>query len=355
MFERYTEKARRIIFFGRYEASQFGSKYIEPEHLLLGLLREDKSLAHHFLKTPAAIESIRDQIAARALAGPAGSTSVDLPLSHESKRILAYAAEEAARLKHRHIGPEHLLLGILRQSNCLAAIMLAERQVGIEAARAFAAESQSDSGRAFVEFRAKPAEPPSLLLTFLSEREKAGDITVATNAIVAGQSADIVLYEGIGAATDGDPLTAAEAAAPSSPAQEIAALRARIRIAVKGMENAIANHEFETARVYCVEERQLRENLKQLREGVSEAVADESCAASAPFLCILLADDESLSTLRARIEALFAGGVAHVWLLDQAGKRVYTATTGDGLREVTGDILRVAHPSVEIEWKPMFG
>ena len=49
MFERYTEKARRTIFFGRFEASAFGSPYIETEHLLLGLLREDKALAHRLL------------------------------------------------------------------------------------------------------------------------------------------------------------------------------------------------------------------------------------------------------------------------------------------------------------------
>ena len=58
MFERYTEKARRVIFFARYEASQFGSPYIETEHLLLGLLREDKALANRFLRSHAAIESI---------------------------------------------------------------------------------------------------------------------------------------------------------------------------------------------------------------------------------------------------------------------------------------------------------
>ena len=62
MFERYTEKARRVIFFARYEASQFGSPYIETEHLLLGLLREDKALANRFLRSHAAIESIRKQI-----------------------------------------------------------------------------------------------------------------------------------------------------------------------------------------------------------------------------------------------------------------------------------------------------
>ena len=62
MFERYTEKARRVIFFARYEASQFGSPYIETEHLLLGLLREDKTLANRFLRSHAAVDSIRKQI-----------------------------------------------------------------------------------------------------------------------------------------------------------------------------------------------------------------------------------------------------------------------------------------------------
>ena len=62
MFERYTEKARRVIFFARYEASQFGSPYIETEHLLLGLLREDKALTNRFLRSHASVESIRKQI-----------------------------------------------------------------------------------------------------------------------------------------------------------------------------------------------------------------------------------------------------------------------------------------------------
>src|SRR5258708_10045201 len=62
MFERYTEKARRVIFFARYEASQFGSPYINSEHLLLGLLREDKSLTNRFLRSLSAVESIPQQI-----------------------------------------------------------------------------------------------------------------------------------------------------------------------------------------------------------------------------------------------------------------------------------------------------
>ena len=89
MFERYTEKARRVIFFARYEASQFGSPYIETEHLLLGLLREDKALANRFLRSHAAVDSIRKQIEGHATIREKVSTSVDLPLSHECKRSVS--------------------------------------------------------------------------------------------------------------------------------------------------------------------------------------------------------------------------------------------------------------------------
>ncbi len=89
MFERYTEKARRVIFFARYEASQFGAPDIESEHLLLGILREDKALTNRFLRSEVA--SIRDQVESQTTTREKTSTSVDLPLSTESKRVLAYA------------------------------------------------------------------------------------------------------------------------------------------------------------------------------------------------------------------------------------------------------------------------
>jgi ATP-dependent Clp protease ATP-binding subunit ClpC len=106
MFEHYTEKARRTIFFGRYEASEFGSAYIETEHLLLGLLREDKALANRFLRSRADVDSIRKQIERHTVPGEKVPTSVDLPLSLGCKRVLTYGAEEAERLNHKHIGTE---------------------------------------------------------------------------------------------------------------------------------------------------------------------------------------------------------------------------------------------------------
>jgi ATP-dependent Clp protease ATP-binding subunit ClpC len=144
MFEKYTEKARRVIFFARYEASQFGSSYIETEHLLLGLLREDKALTNRFLRAHASIESIRKQIEARTTIREKVSTSVDLPLSQECKRVLAYAQEEAERLSNKHIGTEHLLMGLLREEKSFAAEILHERGLRLSALREDLSRAQSE-------------------------------------------------------------------------------------------------------------------------------------------------------------------------------------------------------------------
>jgi len=153
MFERYTEKARRVIFFARYEASQYGSPYIETEHLLLGLLREDKGLLR--LLPAGAHESIRNQVDASAPTRKGFNTSVDLPLSNESKRVLAYAAEEAERLAHHHIGTEHLLLALFREKRFLAAELLRQRGLVLEKLR--------------VEIAKQPV-PPTLPLRSSSDR-----------------------------------------------------------------------------------------------------------------------------------------------------------------------------------------
>ncbi|HMF56660.1 MAG TPA: Clp protease N-terminal domain-containing protein, partial [Pyrinomonadaceae bacterium] len=136
MFERYTEKARRVIFFARYEASQFGAPAIEPEHLLLGLMREDKTLTSRFFpRAQVTIEAIRKEIEGRTLLREKISTSVELPLAPETKRVLAYAHEESDRLQHRHIGTEHLLLGLLREERSMAAEILYERGLRINSVR----------------------------------------------------------------------------------------------------------------------------------------------------------------------------------------------------------------------------
>src|ERR1700728_2994877 len=79
MFQKYTEKARKAIFFARYEASQFGSEHIGTEHLLLGIFREDRALALRLLKVPEKLHSIRENIEKELPRREKISTSVDLP------------------------------------------------------------------------------------------------------------------------------------------------------------------------------------------------------------------------------------------------------------------------------------
>jgi ATP-dependent Clp protease ATP-binding subunit ClpC len=125
MFERYTERARRVLFFSRYEASQFGSASIESEHLLLGLLRENSGPGAHLLEGLPP-DQLRLEIEGRIARRGRVDTSVDIPFSAEMKRALNYAMQEADRLGDPHIGTEHLLLGVLLTKTSLAASILLE-------------------------------------------------------------------------------------------------------------------------------------------------------------------------------------------------------------------------------------
>jgi uncharacterized protein YbbC (DUF1343 family) len=138
MFERYTEKARRVIFFARYEASLAATEAIEPQHLLLGVAREENSLLAQFLPNgKGSVEAMRARIeqhlpAKERIPTP---TSVELPLAPELKRVLHYAHEESDRLQDRHIGCEHLLLGLMREESSIAAHVLHELGVRLDAVR----------------------------------------------------------------------------------------------------------------------------------------------------------------------------------------------------------------------------
>lgn len=123
MFERYTEKARRVIFFARYEASEFGSPTIESEHMLLGLLRENPALRSRWMPGVEA-ETVRQWIKARASRRDKVSTSIDLPLSDECRKVLKAAADEADLFGHHRIGTDHLLLGLLDVNSCFGAELL---------------------------------------------------------------------------------------------------------------------------------------------------------------------------------------------------------------------------------------
>jgi ATP-dependent Clp protease ATP-binding subunit ClpC len=135
MFERYTEKARRVIFFARYEASQLGCGTIETEHLLLGLIREDKKLARFFPKGEASFENVRKAIESQARLREKLSTSIEIPLCNEAKKVLNNASEESEILGHKYVGTEHILLGLLREKQTLAGRLLYEQGLRLSIVR----------------------------------------------------------------------------------------------------------------------------------------------------------------------------------------------------------------------------
>jgi hypothetical protein len=128
MFERFTEHARRAIFFGRNEAQLLGSERIETEHLLLGLLRDDKrGVLPISVNDATAIRLLVEQSApGRELS----SVRVDLPLSDECKLALQLGTKEADALQHKPIDTPHLILGLLRLEDCAAAKLL--RKFGMD-------------------------------------------------------------------------------------------------------------------------------------------------------------------------------------------------------------------------------
>src|SRR5213594_3598558 len=128
MFERYTERVRRVLFFARYEAGQAGSPAVEPEHLLLALFREGQGLsARIFERARVSPDEVRRAIESRTTRREATSSGDDLPFSASTKQVFEFAAQESDRLLHNYVGTEHLLLGVFREERSLAASILAER------------------------------------------------------------------------------------------------------------------------------------------------------------------------------------------------------------------------------------
>jgi ATP-dependent Clp protease ATP-binding subunit ClpC len=161
MFERYTETARRTLFFARYEASQLGDLEIKAEHLLLGLARDTKGVGPRVLaERGISADDIRREIEARSEFRERVSTSVEIPFNNETKRILQGAAEEADALKHWHIGTEHLLLAILRQEQSDTARILFDRGLRYDDAREAVLKLVPEAGSPDL---AEPTDPFVLL------------------------------------------------------------------------------------------------------------------------------------------------------------------------------------------------
>jgi len=134
MFERYTERARRSIFYARELVSVYGSMLIDTEHVLLGIFREDPNVIARFLPSKTN-EDIRAEVEKGIVAKPKIPTSIDIPLSKGSEPILAHAMEEAEMLGHPEVEVEHLLLGVVREEDGAAGQILRSAGLNVIAMR----------------------------------------------------------------------------------------------------------------------------------------------------------------------------------------------------------------------------
>jgi|SRR5579859_757776 len=171
MFERYTQEARRAIFFARYEAQQFGSKRIEAAHLLLGLLHDRQSSANLLFGLDKHANNFRLKIEQKLPPTEPLPKTAELGLSNSNKRVLAYTAEEADQLGSHPIDSQHLVLGLLRENEPLTASLLSEAGVELTSAREIVEHNMaphSDSAPAAKKQPMSPVAGIALILLLLS-------------------------------------------------------------------------------------------------------------------------------------------------------------------------------------------
>ncbi len=125
MFERFTDRARKVMALANQEAQRFNHEYIGTEHILLGLVKEGSGVGATVLKNlDVDIKKLRLEIEKHVKSGPDMVTMGKLPQTPRAKKVIEYAIEEARALNHNYVGTEHILLGILRESEGIAAQVL---------------------------------------------------------------------------------------------------------------------------------------------------------------------------------------------------------------------------------------
>ncbi len=135
MWQRFTERARKVVFYAQEEAQKFGEGYVSTEHLLLGLVRESDSVAARVLeKLGVSLGRIRQEVEKQLPRGDA-RPSQEMTLTPRAKRVIDLAYDEARNLNNNYIGTEHLLLGLIREGDGLAGRVLAKLGVELERAR----------------------------------------------------------------------------------------------------------------------------------------------------------------------------------------------------------------------------
>ena len=147
MFERFTERARQVVVLAQEEARTLKHNYIGTEHILLGLLREEEGLAARVLESlDITVERVRAQVV-RIVGSGEEVTSGQIPFTPRAKKVLELALREALSLGHNYIGTEHILLGLVRENEGVAARILLDFEADAERIRSEVIRMLSGPGR----------------------------------------------------------------------------------------------------------------------------------------------------------------------------------------------------------------
>ena len=137
VYERFTDRTRRVLQFANQEAKEFGHEHIGPEHILLGLVKEGSGVAAHVLKEFGVdLRRIRIEVERQLGFRPDVVLTGKLPQTQRSKKAIEFAIEEARNLGHNYVGTEHVLLGLLREQDGVAARVLLSLGLDLETVRA---------------------------------------------------------------------------------------------------------------------------------------------------------------------------------------------------------------------------
>lgn len=137
MFDRFTNRARQVIILARKEADRFNHNYIGTEHILLGLIKLGEGVAVNVLRRMGLdFETVRLEVEKAVGTGPETKMIGEIPLTSRAKKVIEYAVEEAKALHHSYIGTEHLLLGLLREGEGVAARILKNLDINLDEVRA---------------------------------------------------------------------------------------------------------------------------------------------------------------------------------------------------------------------------
>jgi len=152
MYERFTDRARKVYQFANQEAHRFNHEYIGTEHIILGLVKEGNGIASNVLKSFGVdLAKVRAEVEKLLQSGPEMITMGKLPQTQRAQKVTRFAMEEARNLNHKYVGTEHVLLGLLREQEGIAAQVLENLGVKFEQARARTLEllgfSESDASQ----------------------------------------------------------------------------------------------------------------------------------------------------------------------------------------------------------------